>query len=112
MSHEFEIKQGDTLPALATVLRDGDLEPLDLTNASSVGLSMVLAEHPRTVVLNVAAASFMADATGRVTYAWAAGDTAVVGLYNIEWVVVFPGPTVMTVPSCGFDKVRVNPNLT
>lgn len=106
-THEFEIKQGDTGPFLATVLRDGAGEPLNLTNAISVGLSMVLAEHPRTVILDAASADFVADATGSVSYQWGPTDTVTTGVYNIEWVVIWPTLT-MTIPSKGFDKVRVN----
>lgn len=108
LTHQFDIKQGNTLPTLDTVLRDGAGVPLDLTNAISVGLSMVLCEHPRTVKLDVATATFVADTTGTVSYAWAAADTDTVGVYNIEWTVISPGGGVMTVPSSGFDRVSVN----
>lgn len=110
-SKEFEIKQGDTGPALSTVLLDGDGVPLDLTSAISVGLTMRLAKHPRTLVLNNETVTFSPDESGEVEYAWGLTDTAVDGLYNIEWTVIWPGtvPVVMTIPSCGYDKVKVNP---
>lgn len=107
-THEFEIKQGDTGPDLSTVLLDGDGQPVDLTSALSVGLSMRLAKHPKTLVLNNVTAQFAADATGAVSYEWGASDTAVVGLYHIEWTVVWGDGFIMTFPSCGYDRVRVN----
>lgn len=106
--HTFEIKQGDTAPVLETVLLDGDEEPLDLTSAISVGFTMVLADHPRTRVLDYATADFDADTTGTVRYPWQPGDTDVAGTYNIEWTPIFPVIGAMTVPSRGYDTVQVN----
>lgn len=111
-THEFEIKVGNTLPVLATTLQTGATrtpEPIDLTSAISVGLTMALHEHPKTKVIDMGSADFVADATGTVSYPWQPGDTDLAGLYDIEWTIVFPGGNVMTVPSCGFDKVRINP---
>ena len=107
-THEFEIKRGDTGPVLETVLIDGDGRPVDLTSAISVGLTMTLATNPRTPVLVAAACGFAPDTSGAVSYAWSAANTAVVGLYDIEWTVIWPANLVMTFPSRGFDKVRVN----
>lgn len=107
-THEFEIKRGDTGPVLETVLIDGEGLPVDLTSAISVGLTMTLATNPRTPVLVAAACGFAPDTSGAVSYAWSAANTAVVGLYDIEWTVIWPANLVMTFPSRGFDKVRVN----
>lgn len=105
-THEFEIKQGDTGPNLTTVLLGSDGLPVDLTSALSVGLTMRLAKHPKTLVLNNVAASFTPD--GAVSYEWGPLDTAVAGLYNIEWTAVWGDGFIMSFPSCGFDRVRVN----
>jgi hypothetical protein len=110
-TNSFEIKQGDTSPRLETNLYDGDGVALDLTAAISVTLTMELAAHPRTKVLNNAAASFTADATGSVWYQWVAGNTATAGKYNIEWRVTFPLGQITTVPSRGYDIVDVTPVL-
>lgn len=107
--NQFEIKAGDTLPALETVLLDGDGVPFDLTSASGVRLNMVLESHPRTVVLTAAVCTFAADTTGAVGYDWQVGDTDVAGTYNIEWVVLFASGDETTVPSKGFDKVLISP---
>jgi hypothetical protein len=110
-SNVFEIKEGDTLPEIETVLLDGAGSPLNMTNAISVTLKMVSCGHPRTVVLNHVAATFVADATGTVSYAWQTGDTAVPGKYNIEWRATFPVVGVITIPSKGYDMVEVTPSL-
>ena len=110
-THEFEIKEDDTLPLLETVLLDGNGEPVDLTAAVSVKFSMRLDTHPRTIVLNEVAAAFSPTASGEVSYAWAAGNTATEGLYVIEWVVRWGAGGRATFPSKGFDKVRVGPRI-
>lgn len=107
-THEFEIKVDDTLPSLDTVLLDGDGQPADLTEAVSVNLSMKLAKHPRTVIFDERAASFNPTADGIVSYDWVAGDTAIPGLYAIEWTVSWGLGSRATFPSHGYDKVRVN----
>lgn len=109
-THQFKIKQGDTGPDLTTVLLGATGAPVNLSAATGVTLSMQLAKHPRTLVLNDVAVAFAADATGAVTYEWQAGDTDVVGIYDIEWRATWAGapPFVMTFPTDGFDKVIVN----
>lgn len=110
-THEFEIKEGDTGPDLATVLLGSDRRPVDLTNALSVTLTMALAGHPRTKVIDAATAIFAADATGAVRYVWQPGDTDTVGTYNIEWHVVWGDDFEMTFPSVGYDKVVICASL-
>lgn len=107
----FEIKQDSTMPRLETVLLDGDGQPLDLTNATSVTLRMRLCAHPRTLKLANATAGFTASATGEVWYQWVAGDTDTVGKYDIQWTVTYPGGGVEKVPSKGFDQVEVTSDL-
>jgi hypothetical protein len=111
LSHTFEIKQGDTSPRIETTLYDGDGVALDLTAALTVTLTMEACDHPRAKVLDNAAASFTADATGSVWYQWVAGNTATVGRYNIEWRVTYPLGMVTTIPSKGYDTVEVTPSL-
>jgi len=103
----FEIKQGDTAPALETILYGGDDGPLDLTNADDVAIRMALCEYPFTVKLNLVSVTFAPDTSGAVSYQWQAGDTDDVGVYDLEWVATFPGAQSMTVPSSGFDTVVV-----
>lgn len=107
----FKIKQGNTVPRIETVLLDGDGVPVDLTDAISVTLSMSMCDHPRTAVFTDRAASFTADTSGAVWYAWVAGDTATVGDYNIEWTVTYAAGSKMTVPSDGYDRVIVGKRL-
>lgn len=110
-TNRFEIKQDDTLPRLETVLIDGEGVPLDLTTALDVTLSMTLCGHPRTVVLAHVSADFSPDPSGEVWYDWQTGDTAVTGLYDIEWTVTFVGAVSLTVPSKGYDTVEVTKRL-
>jgi len=110
-SNTFEIKQGDNSPFLETTLLDGEGVALDLTDATTVTLSMTPCEHPRTPVLDNVAADFDADATGSVWYEWQAGDTDVAGRYNIEWTVIYPSGLHLTIPSKGYDIVEVTKRL-
>lgn len=111
LTHEFEIKAGNTLPSLSTVLLDGYGKPVNLTDAVSVTLSMKLAGHPRTVVIDEQPAAFSPSPSGAVTYSWGANDTAVPGVYEIEWDVSWGLGLKATFPSHGFDKVRVGPAI-
>lgn len=107
----FEIKQGDTRPLLATTLRMGKT-PLDLTGATGVLLTMVGCSYPNTKVLDLVTVDFIADATGSVSYDWAQGGTAEAGEFDIEWTVVWPGGFHETVPSGGYDRVKVIRSLS
>lgn len=110
-SNVFEIKKGDTSPALSTVLRAEGV-PFDLTDVVGVLFTMKLCKHPYTVQVDHENATFVADDTGQVSYEWADGDTDIQGTYDAEWTVVYPLGITTTVPSSGFDQVVVTPSLS
>jgi hypothetical protein len=105
---DFEIKSGNTAPALVSTLYDGP-NPLNLSGAT-VAMRM-RSVSGGTLVVN-APASIVGDPTlGEVSYQWQPADTANVGDFEVEWVVTFLGGQVQTFPTEGYTTVTINPSL-
>ena len=94
------LKRGDLLPPLEAVLTD-DGVPVDLTSATSIRAVGVR----RGVTLFDRAVS--GDAQGLVTVDWQAGDTDLLGYFNVEFRVTWPGTLPQTFPPDGSTRVRV-----
>lgn len=107
MSHVFNIKVGDTLPALQATLLATDGSPVPNLDSATVTFRMC---RRKSDVAVVEAEATVVDAdTGDVQYEWAAEDTAELepGDYEAEFIVTSTAGT-QTVPSKDFIKVRVN----
>jgi hypothetical protein len=93
----FSIRQGDTLPEIrATVeLRDGTA--FDLTLVTEVAFRMSTQETHELLVDGVG--EVIDATTGRLGYAWEAGDTDRAGTHHAVWVLTFTGERQMTVPN-------------
>lgn len=102
-------KVGDRLPTYTATILEGagtaSEAPLDLTTAT--GVELILREVGASTNKVEAAADYVADATGSVSYEWAADDLDTAGRYNVEWRVTFPGTLPLTVPSRGHDIIIV-----
>ena len=101
------IKQGDTLPLLEAQILKADGSALVLTGASVSFRMWRLNSRPAGSYFVDAAATIVDAATGRVRYSWQTGDTATVGQYAAEFVVVFPDLRQQTVPTEGYLAVSV-----
>jgi hypothetical protein len=105
----FYIKQNDTSPNLRAVLKDGDEDPINLTDAT-------INFHMRTVggetAVVDAAASIVTAEAGIVQYIWDAADTATVGSYQAEFEVTFSGGKVETFPNNGYIRVEITDDIT
>lgn len=94
----MRIKKGDTVP-LRVTLEWEDGTAIDLSSATSVNFVMKLW---RETTSDVDAVCVVIDASnGIVEYQWVAGETDVVGLYGIEFVITYSDGTIYTVPSNG-----------
>ena len=84
-----KMKQGDLLPALTVVLRDGNKAAVDLSAASAVTLR-VRKENSTTLIIDSTVG--IDNATGgEVTYDWSTGDTDVEGDYLAEFEAILAG---------------------
>ena len=109
MNPIFYIKKGDRLPAITGTCRDGDGVVISLAGAT---VKFVMSRTPGgTPVVNAAAAVVAPATGGRVTYAWAAIDTAVAGIYYAEFEVTFPGALPLTFPSDKYITVIIGTDL-
>lgn len=103
----FSIKQNDTSPSLQAILKDGGLNPVDLTGASvrfhmkAIG-GDIKVDAPMTVV---------DQDNGVVQYDWGSGDTNTVGTYAVEFEVTYSDGAIETFPNKGSLAVNVTREL-
>lgn len=95
MAADFTIRQGDTLPTIATTLSDAD-GAVDLTGAA---VRFRLWPWDGGTATVDAVASVSDPTTGAVGYAWQAGDTDAPGLYRAEWAVTFADQETLSFPN-------------
>lgn len=105
MSDVFDIKVGDTLPALRARLLASDGTVVPNLDTATVTFRMCLKDSDVAVVDGEA--DVIDSDTGEVSYAWADGDTATAGDYDAEFIVESAGG-VQTVPSKKYLRVKVN----
>lgn len=105
MADEFNIKVGDTLPALEARLltTEGTVVP----NLASATVAFRMCPKGSDTATVSAAATVTSAATGAVSYQWLDGDTDTAGDYEAEFIVT-SAAGVQTVPSKGYIRVRVN----
>lgn len=102
----FYIKQNDTLPAIRSIVQDGDGFAINLTDAT-VRFHMRNLETNELVVDEVA--EIVVETGGIVQYSWADGDTETVGWFKAEWQVTYGSDFVgvETFPSEGYLWVKI-----
>lgn len=103
MTAQVSRRQNDTLPALrAQAFTASGF--VDLTKFSSIAFRMVSGS---TVVHGTASG----DASGNLTYEFAAGDTAVIGTYSACFVATDPAGKVETFPTSNNLSVVIVPAI-
>lgn len=98
MAADFSIKKGDTRPALAATLKDNDVA-IDLTNATSVLLLAKRTTSQAGTPDISGTCTFVNRPAGQISYTWAAGNTSIVGIYNLEFQITWNDGGVETVPN-------------
>ena len=101
------IKQGATLPILEATLSWNGL-PSDLSAVATVDVHMRSGAGVSTILTGGAVVS---PTEKTVEYEWQAGDTDVVGTYEIEWWVTFDSGKVLKCPSGSYDELRIVDDL-
>ena len=105
---DLTIKQNDTWPKLEATLSDAN-GPVDLTAATSVKFIMrKVGGTP--IVTGTGAKKSPPGVDGVVTYTWIAADTSVVGSYEGEFELTFPGG-VETFPNEGYFTIEIVDDL-
>lgn len=108
MANEFYIKQNDTSPSLAAILRDANGDAIDLTGATVVysmqdKYSQILVNEQPVVITDAV--------NGTVRYDWQAGDTVEVGELRGEFEVTFNNGRIQTFPNAGHITINVTKEL-
>lgn len=104
----FYIKQNDTSPSLAAILRDANGDAVDLSEATVVfsmrdKYSKVLVAEQAVVVTD--------GVNGTVRYDWQTGDTSEAGELRGEFEVTFNNGSVQTFPNAGHITIKVTKEL-
>lgn len=104
-------KRNDRLPIYtATLVQQLDCvtTPIDLTGTT---VSFIM-RHPSSSAPKVKTAATIVDGeAGEVSYAWADGDLDTLGTFRCEWEITYPDGRTLTVPSSGYDQIRVLADL-
>jgi len=91
------MKQYD-LYSLEYEILDANLSPIDLTNATSVTMSMYDQESGIKVV-DCGHCVIVDPIGGKVQYEWQPGETDVVSMYRMEFRVIFWDESMVTIPT-------------
>lgn len=92
----FSIKQNDTSPQIAAILKDGAGNAIDLTSATvrfhmkKVGATSATVDADATIV---------DEDAGSVKYVWTAADTATAGSFQAEFEVTYTNGQIETFPN-------------
>jgi hypothetical protein len=92
----MRIKQGTTIP-YAYQIKDEEGNPLDLTLCEKVEMTGLL---DGDTALTINGQCDIVDATnGDISYPWNSGETDVLGMYRIEFILTYVGGKIAKVPS-------------
>lgn len=106
------ITQGDRLPALVATLIGGDGVAANLSPANTTVTFSMRKQDTQVVVLNKVPCALTTPAAGVVTYSWAVGDTAVAGIYEGEFEIVWPDTKAQTVPNDSKFLIAITAQIT
>jgi hypothetical protein len=105
----LRMKQYDLYP-LEYVIMDADGAPIDLTNATSVTMSM-LDEQTGLKVVTSGGCTIIDPTAGVIQYEWQPGETDVVSMYRIEYRIIFWDESMVTVPSNDIIWMFIAPSV-
>jgi len=103
----FHIKRNDTSPSISCSIDIGGTA-VDLTGTD---VKFIMRKEGASAATVAAAAVIVSALGGIVRYDWQAADTAIAGLYAVEWEVTFSGGTKRTFPQDGYLYVNVLSDL-
>ena len=105
MSGTFQIKRGDTSPAIKYELLPSGISLLGAT------VRFQMQNLSRQTLID--APAFIEQVTGPpiVSYAWAPEDTEKPGNYRAEFRVEYADGSIETFPNRGFINLKINPDV-
>jgi len=104
----FQLKRGDTVPALRRTLLNAIDDPVDLTNAD---VSFHMRQKGRDDAAVDAAATVVNASGGEVEYRWEDGDTDEAGVFLAEFEVTYADGSVETFPNTDNILIRINEDI-
>jgi hypothetical protein len=106
---KIERKQGDRLPYIREVLKDGNGAAINLSTATDVTL---VCRNAETLGVAFTGTCAIVDALGgEVKYAFAASDLAQDGFYQVEFEITFESGEEMRIPTSSYRKMTVKAKL-
>lgn len=103
----FRIAQGNRLPVLVVRLRGPNKQALDLTGCT---VTVAMTHDGCGKVIGSAGVIAFVDARGGVvSYAWAAHDTDIPGVYQAAFTVTDPNGLPMDCPNDDFLEIYIRP---
>lgn len=105
----FWMKQGDTLPSLTATIRDAAGALVDFTSATAITFKM--RNQAGALLVDRAAIVGTPATAGVLRYDWRPEDTALAGIFNAEFEVVFGPEAKQTFPTDGFIRVMIGGDL-
>lgn len=108
---DYYLKQGDDAPTVATILKDINNDPVNLTGASGSAYF-----RPARVTTGLVTATLTVDPDqaanrGLVTFPWPSGGLSVLGEWLGEFEITFTGGKKQTFPNDGYFILEVVPQL-
>lgn len=108
--YDLVIRQGDTTPALTQTILDANGNVLNLSGAT---VTFIMRSLTATAPQVNATASIVDAGAGKVSYSWAANDTATAGLFQAVFRVTgLSGGGTYTHPNDGYLDIWIEDNLT
>jgi hypothetical protein len=115
----WKIKRGATSPPYRVTLRNADKSPVDLSVADHVNFVMCLRGETELPTVDALAATIQeGDAAtgtnvGVCEYDWAAGDTDMIGIYDVEFALYdASGNVYARIPNDGYLELQILGNLS
>ena len=107
--YEFALKEGDTHSTWEYTLEDRDGNPIDVSGANGVALTVVAPDG--TKALDAVAATIVDGANGVVSYTFTEADLTTEGGHDAEWEITHAASDVEYVPYDDYLTVFVESNL-
>lgn len=109
MSLSFNLKRGDTFPAITGALTYSDGTIVNLTGAS---VQIVMRSQTGSQPKVSKTATIVSPIGGTVSYSWTTQDTDTAGEYDVEWIVTYFGGAVQRFPTNGYVTVSIEEDLS